>query len=147
MNWIEVKTKDDIKNLLDVFDFFHDGCLREIHLWNSYYIGSDLSMAAGEGTLNAKVIFQRQSKNPSAIEVCFSEVQRMNIVATNPNYWYMILGASLFYKGGLYYWADEEQWNISEPSNSEIMWISAKGIKWRDKSEWMKDTLRYGSRE
>ena len=146
MHWIEVNTEKDMKKLLEVFGGFHDGCLREMHLWNSYFIDEDLCMGSGEGNLNAKVIFQRQLESPSAIEVYFTQVQRMNIVSTPSNYWYSIFEATLSYKDGLYYWSDEDNFNIDSPTN-EAMWISSKGIKWRNRSEWMGEELRYGCRE
>ncbi|WP_315671528.1 hypothetical protein [Clostridium sp. 19966] len=57
MNWIDVKNENDIKKLLNAFGWFHDGCLREIHLWNSYSINNDLGMGCGDCTLNAKILF------------------------------------------------------------------------------------------
>jgi len=58
-----------------------------------------------------------------------------------------IKGVTLEYKDGIYCWADEEGWNIDNPNNDNTMWISAKGIKWRDRSEFMGEKLRYGQRE
>lgn len=147
MDWIEIKTEDDIKNLLNTFGWFHDGCLREIHLWNSYHVSEDLGMCCGDYSINAKVLFQRQFENPSAIEIYFREIQRMNVISTSSDYWYSILGVTLEYKDGIYYWADEEDWNIDNPNNDNTMWISAKGIKWRDRSEFIGEKLRYGQRE
>lgn len=49
----------------------YDGVLREMHLWNDYYVGDDLSMDSGDGMLNAKVLFQRQWEKPSTIEMLF----------------------------------------------------------------------------
>lgn len=147
MDWIEIKNENDIKTLLKTFGWFHDGCLREIHLWNSYYVSEKLAMSSGDCTLNAKILFQRQFKNPSAIEIYFSEIQRMNIVSTSSDFWHSILGVTLEYKNGIYYWADEEGWNINNPNNDNVMWISSKGIKWRDRSEFMEEKLRYGKSE
>jgi hypothetical protein len=144
MDWIEIKSGEEIKDLLNTFGWFHDGCLREIHLWNSYYVDDDLGMGCGDYTLNAKVLFQRQFENPSAIEVYFSDIQRMNIVSTPQDYWYSILGVTLEHIDGIFYWADEEDWNISDSNNDNVMWISSKGIKWRDRSEYMGNKLRYG---
>jgi len=147
MDWIEIKTEDDIKNLLDTFGWFHDGCLREMHLWNSYYVSDNLSMGPGDGVLNAKIIFQRQFVNPSAIEVYFTEVHRINIVSTPPENWYSIFESTFFYKDGLFFWADNGNWTCEEQNNNQTMWISSKGVKWRDKSEWMGNQLRYSSKE
>ena len=70
MNWIELKEESDINDLLERFGYFHDGCLRERHMWTGTYVDEDLSMAVpfGELDTNVKMLFQRQYSNPSAIE-------------------------------------------------------------------------------
>jgi hypothetical protein len=104
-------------------------------------------MGCGDCTLNAKVLFQRQFRNPSAIEIFFSDIQRMNIVSTPPGYFYMIFETTFQYKNGIYYWADQEDWDMDNSNDNDTMWITAKGIKWRDRSEYMGDKLRYGQED
>jgi hypothetical protein len=145
MDWIQVITQDDIENLLEAFGNFHDGVLREIHLWNSYSIDKELNMVSGDCSLNAHVLFQRQAASPSAIEIHFSEIQRMNITATQAGYWYTIYDASIFCQDNIFYWADEPEWNIDDPARDEAMWVSAKGIRWREQNDWIGNTMRYGS--
>ena len=60
-----------------------------------------LRMDSGDGMLNAKVLFQRQGKEPSTIEILFLGVNKINIISTPPNHWYMIFDATLVYKDGL----------------------------------------------
>lgn len=142
MEWKEVKTKEDIRKLYETFGGFHDGVLREIHLWNDYYVDKDLSMNSGNGMLSAKILFQRQSDKTSVIEMLFSGIDKMNIVSTQPDHWYMIFEVTLTFKDELYYWAEVDNWAIGDNS---VTWISAKGIKWRDVSGWLGNKLRYGS--
>lgn len=103
----------------------YDGVLREMHLWNDYYVGDDLSMDSGDGMLNAKVLFQRQWEKPSTIEMLFWGVNNINIVSTPSDYWYMIFDATLIYKDGLYYWAEAGDWEIEDNS---VTWLSSKNI-------------------
>ena len=101
MDWKKINSENDINDLLKTFGGFHDGVLREMHLWNDYYVDEDLSMDSGDGMLNAKVLFQRQGKEPSTIEMLFWGVNKINIISTPPNHWYMIFDATLVYKDGL----------------------------------------------
>lgn len=147
MEWKALKTEEDIADLLKTFMGFHDGVLKEIHLWNGYFVSEELRMGSGNGVLNATVLFQREWKNPSAIEIQFDDVQRMNIVGIQPNEWYMIFDSTLFCRDGLFYWADIDGWKASNPDSERTTWIAAKGIKWRDRSEWMGEDLRYGAKD
>ena len=113
MDWKEINSENDINDLLKTFGGFHDGVLREMHLWNDYYVGEDLSMNSGDGMLNAKVLFQRQWEKPSTIEMLFLGVNNINIISTPLNYWYMIFDTTLVYKDGLYYWAEVGDWERS----------------------------------
>ncbi|MBU5676941.1 hypothetical protein KQI88_10985 [Alkaliphilus sp. MSJ-5] len=47
MEWQEIRTEKDIIELLNTFGGFHDDVLREMHLWNDYYVDNDLNMCAG----------------------------------------------------------------------------------------------------
>lgn len=143
MDWKEINSENDIDDLFTTFGGFHDGVLREMHLWNDYYVDEDLSMNSGDGMLNAKVLFQRQWEKPSAIEMLFLGIYKINIISTPPNYWYMIFDATLIYKDGLYYWAEVGDWDIGDNS---VTWISSKNIRWRSVDGWLGSKLRYGTR-
>ena len=87
LNWIELKEESDIKDLLEIFGYFHDACLKELYMWTGTYVNEDLSMAVpGELDTNVKILFQRQYSNPSAIELFFECVTVIHIVPTPENY-------------------------------------------------------------
>lgn len=46
----------------------------------------------------------------------FLGVDKINIVSTPPNYWYMIFDSTLIYTDGLYYWAEAGDWEIGDNS-------------------------------
>jgi hypothetical protein len=52
-----------------------------MHLWTGYSVGQHLSMdVPHEYDLTARVLIQRQYESPSAIEMLFEQVVRINIV-------------------------------------------------------------------
>jgi hypothetical protein len=51
--WQSVETEGDAERLRTVFGDFHDGCLREAHVWTETYVSEDLSMALGGFSLVA----------------------------------------------------------------------------------------------
>ena len=43
-----------------------------------------------------------------------------------------------------FYWSDYEEHDPNDFKSSNITWISAKEAKWRNASEWIGPTNRYG---
>jgi hypothetical protein len=148
MTWIEVTSQADLDRLMDTFGDFHDGCLKEMRLWTETFVQPNLSMTIGMGwDYHAHFLFQRQWNNPSAIEIGFDEIRSINIVPSPPNYDSSIFGATLILKDDIFYWAETGNWRPDDPVCNEITWIAANKLKWRDASEWMGETMRYGPQE
>lgn len=144
--WNEIKDIKDINDFMERFGWFSDSCLKELHLWTEHFVEKDLSMAISPNLdCKIKVLFQRQDTNPSAIEMLFEQVTRVNIIPSPENYDSIIFSATLISIDGTFYWADDEAWKPDDPSKYAVSWISSKKIKWRDVSEWMGAELRYGS--
>ncbi|MDF2557849.1 MAG: hypothetical protein K0R71_1677 [Bacillales bacterium] len=143
MEWNEVKTNDDIENLLNLFGGFHDSCLKELYLWTGSYVNEKLSMGMTLGT-NVRILFQRQFINPSAIELLFEDVSQVHMTPPPENYDSIIYGASLLIEDELFYWADVYDWMPNDNIENEVSWISSKRLKWRDVSSWMGKKMRYG---
>ena len=82
MEWIEVNDSEDIENLLEKFGGFHDSCLKELFMWTDSYVDENLSMGvSAELDTNVRILFQRQFRDPSAIELLFEGVTQFHIVS------------------------------------------------------------------
>ena len=137
MSWKQVKTASDVEDVLTRFGGFHDSCLREIHLWTEHYVADNLSMSCpGHLDTHARLLFQRQFRNPSAIELVFHQVVGLCVVPSPENYDSIIFDASLTLKDGVFRWTDGED---------QGTWIAARELWWREASEWMGSELRYGA--
>ncbi len=145
--WQIVETEGDAEHLLTVFGDFHDGCLREAHVWTETYVSEDFSMSLGYpchlGT-HVRLLFQRQWRNPSAIELLFDQVIGFHVVPPPENYGADIYSATLFVRDGVIYWSDDPQWRPDSSDRDENTWIGGLRLRWRDASAWMGDELRYG---
>src|SRR5436190_16294367 len=110
--WNAVASEADIERLLDVFGGFHDGCLREAHIWTETYIMGDLRMhCPGDLDTRVRILFQRQFHGPSAIEVLFEQVVAFHLQPSPENYDSIIYDAAMLLVNGLYYWADSNDWS------------------------------------
>jgi len=147
MKWNQIETQTDADVLMDLFGGFHDGCVREAHLWTDHWVASDLSMSC-PGHLDNRIRFliQRQFHNPSAIELLFDEVTRFNLVPTPDNYDSIIYDATLVVRDGIIYWSPEDDWSPDSPIRDNDTWISAKKLSWRI-VDWLGEKLHYGPNE
>ncbi len=145
MEWIEVKDSKDIEKILDKFGWFHDSCLKELYMWTESYVDEDLSMAVPSGLdTNVRILFQRQFSHPSAIELLFEGVTQFHILPSPENYDSIIYNATLIFHNGLFYWANQNDWQPENNTTDTSSWISAKSLRWRDASSWMGKQNRYG---
>ncbi|MDN4492989.1 hypothetical protein [Ureibacillus aquaedulcis] len=143
MGLFEVKDNKDIENLLNTFGGFHDSCLKELYMWTESFVNDNLSMSPVPDT-NVRILFQRQYRNPSAIELLFRGVAQFHIVPSPENYDSIIHDAKLILHKGLLYWADDNSWDPGNSILTETSWLSAKRLYWRDVSSWMGKENRYG---
>ena len=147
MNWIELKEELKIKELLKDFGYFHDSCLKEMHMWTETYVEENLNMnAPGELDTNVKLLFQHQFKNPSVIELWFEGVTGIHILPTPENFASILFEAVIVKKKDIYYWSDDIDF---DPNQIEYntSWISAKTLRWRERNDWIGKQNRYGAIE
>ncbi len=140
-NWVEIANEADIERLLSAFGGFHDSCIREIYYWTAQFVDAELSMHCQPDT-HVRVLIQRQWKDPTAVELTFGEVTGFGISPPRRGY-------SLDIEG-MWITKSEEGflWSESPPEETPSgTWIAARTLWWRDASDWMGDTIRYGSLE
>jgi hypothetical protein len=145
MSWKEIKTQADADDLMARFGGFHDGCIREAHIWTDSWVSPDLSMSVGIN-LDTRVRFhiQRQWKDPMAIELLFEEVIRFNLAPSPENCDSTIIYATLIVRDGSILWAPTGNWDHDHPDCNFYTWISARKLKWREVDSWIGEKLRYG---
>ena len=136
--WTEIKNELDIKNLMEDYDYFHDTCIRDIYITTEDFVDNDRYMCF-KNTFTISMLFQRQAKNNSVLELKFESVKDMNI---NHLPHFSTLNddeATLIVNNDLFYWANRKNWNIGK---NNAMWISAEKIYWRFRPELIGDIRR-----
>jgi hypothetical protein len=116
-----------------------------VHIWTEHYVSEDLSMACqGQLDTHARMLFQRQYKPLSALELVFHQVLGFRLSPSPENYDSIIFDATLTLQDGVFCWADD--FGLTE-GDEDTTWVTAKELWWRDASEWMGAELRYGPAE
>lgn len=144
--WNILRDQDDLSSLLYIFGWFHDSCIREMHMWTDHYVNSDLSMSLSpELDHNVRLLIQRQANNPLAIELLFNQVTQIYIKPSPEDYDSLINEGTLLYRDGIFYWATDSNWDPDSNSLfTSVNWISSKQLSWREVNEWTGNDLRYG---
>jgi hypothetical protein len=144
--WHVLSSRSDVDDLLTQFDYFHDACVRELHLWTETFVDTELRMSCpGHLDTHIRILFQKQSVAPSAIEMQFDEVVQFNFQPSLENYDSIIFSAGIFIEDGIYYWVEGGGKDLKTALAGKITWIAGKKLKWRDSSSLMGDKLRYCS--
>jgi hypothetical protein len=131
--WQELKDQTDVEELMRVFGSFHDSCLKEIAVRNREYVASGLAMGFDNPTA-VRFLFQRQFRNPVAIELQFEDVEDFNWVHFNTQHdtgFSVIYQAVFFWQDSLLYWAEDIDWHLTADDRNDFRWISAKRARWR----------------
>lgn len=129
--WTEIKDEKDIQSLMTSFGGFHDSCLRDVYISTGDYVDENLAMNLENKTI-ASLLFQRQFKPDTVLELKFYEVQQFNYKVVTSNYNAVIYDVTLKIENGLIYWADDEEWEIND---HDCVWISGKKMFWRTRPE------------
>ena len=141
-NWIEISNNRDAEVLLEMYGYFHDSCLREIHIVTRESVGKDLAMSF-DGIIAATLLFQRQYENPSVIELMFQGLRQFNFNPDDPKRYDSIIYDAYFKKvDSLFYWADHENWEIGE---NDAVWISGEKAFWRERPDLIGRVNRFSN--
>ncbi|MGE7925445.1 hypothetical protein ACQKND_19985 [Viridibacillus arvi] len=146
MDWQTLSTDADIRTYMNKLGYFHDSCLKEAHVITKSFVGEDYGMAI-DPTTSAHLFFQRQAGPISAIEIIFEEVVHFCISPLPADYTAEILDSTFIKKNGIFYWANCEGFNPNNIILKEgLTWISARSVKWRDRSNMMGGQLVFGEK-
>ncbi|WP_339792026.1 hypothetical protein [uncultured Imperialibacter sp.] len=127
--WDEIKDEVDIENFLHLYGHFHDSCLRDAYIQTRESVAADLTMTF-DGNWTAVLLFQRQYRNPTVIEMKFDNLSQFNFKAADPDYNSLIFDVTFNKTEGIFYWASEGGWTLGDNS---ITWISSSRVFWRER--------------
>ena len=99
--WKEIKTQQDIDELLDVYGDFHDGCLVKAAFQSGAGVDDKLSMGFGvDGDYTLLATFERQWR-PKTLEMKFIGLRRCHLVGYEENYLPLLFEAYLSFSENL----------------------------------------------
>lgn len=133
--WIEIENQKDIEMFMSLFGEFHDSCIKEFRYLSGAFINEDLSMYPINNKRILKVIFQRQDRNPSVIEMEFIGLLRLSIYPEDENYTCEIVDATMIIVDNHIYWYDCGELNDLDNYKGAI--ICSSRVRWRVVDEYI----------
>ena len=128
--WTEIKDQIEIENLMEKFGDFHDSCIRDIYISTEEFVDKEHSMCF-ENVLTVSLLFQRQSRENSVLELKFEAVKGMDYGQWFKDGSTMTYEATLEMENDLFYWVND--FNLE---------ISAKRVFWRFRPELVGNVRR-----
>lgn len=129
--WQPVTSSADAENLMRVFGRFHDSCIRELHVWGKYFVAPDLTMACPDTPdFSCRLFIQRQAANPAAVELLFTGVSHLSVVAS-PGYDRIIMEATLLVEDGKLTWSPDNDFDSAKYDFGMSSAIVATKLWWR----------------
>lgn len=128
--WNEIRNDNDIKQLFDCFEYFHDSCIVSMNFETGLDIDNQLYMNYGSNRLN--IVFKRQSTENNSIEIEFSDVMEY-ICPKKLDDINEILDVLMFFDKDIIYWADSNCFDIKLREYYDGFYISSKKVRWRIK--------------
>ncbi|MPN63988.1 hypothetical protein SDC9_211757 [bioreactor metagenome] len=116
---------------------FHDSCIKEIKYISGAYVNVDLSMRPVNEQRILRIIFQRQFKNPSALEIEFIGLKHFRMSPSDENYTCEILDAAMIFKDNYIYWCDSGYVSESDLDTYAGTLICASRVRWRSVDEYI----------
>lgn len=102
VEWITLKTEADISRLMNDIAGFHDGCLRESHIWTETYANEHYLHVETSPDTHLRLFFHVSSIAMSSLELEFDEVLEFRYAAPPDNCDSIISGASFSLKDGVF---------------------------------------------
>lgn len=131
--WNEIITQEDVKIFNEIFGNFHDSCLKEMCFSSGGSVDVDLRMSTLSNPV-ARFLFQRQEKDPAAIEVEFSNVIQINIKPVSSSEGVDLIETHLYLEDGKFFWS-EKDYQFFEENKNKCTWIASKAVKWRKRDD------------
>jgi hypothetical protein len=139
MKWNKIKKESDIEKLLESYGGFHDSCLKDLYISTGDFVDNKMAMNFS-GELTASLIFQRQYKTNTVIELKFEGVKQFNFKPEGS----VIYDATLIMAEGYFYWADFKDWEIGD---NDAIWINGKNLSWRIRPDLIGNINRINDRQ
>lgn len=135
MKWHRVKTQEDIDELMEQFNQFHDSVITEMNYTSGAFIHPALLMYPVNAKRRLRVVFQHQDKDMPSIELVFDEIKRLNLAPAGTNMFAQITDVFFQKINGKMYWAQTADFNVDkiekDLSYNDFTWISSKRVQWR----------------
>jgi hypothetical protein len=158
--WHQLESEGDVASLVHAFGAFHDGCLKEAYVSAEGYVATNLAMSCPEHLhTSAHVLFQRQFKPMSVIELLFEQVTHFSLSPSPEGCDSIIHSAGITLEDGVFLLTGAfAAGPLRVPPGSSVgVWqrqpgtgefrVAGRRLSWREAPDWLGPKARYGALE
>ncbi len=141
MEWKCIKTQAEVDELNELFGNFHDACLKELCFSTGGFVSENYAMHVISNPV-ARLLFQRQKRDPAVIELEFDGILQINIKPVGEDQGVDIISTHLYLEEGIFFW-NEKDYEYHEKGKNECTWIAARAVRWRAKDSALGSKMVY----
>ncbi|MBO6140863.1 MAG: hypothetical protein J6O40_03625 [Ruminococcus sp.] len=132
--WNNIKTNEDIRELMECFGEFKKSCICELKYRSGAYVGS-VSEHFLNDDMSISVIFQRRSLGfVQTFELLFRDIKTLRLEPLEKGMECYLTAASIKCKNGLVTFSSWEDFDRIN-ADAGVLLISSAALMWRDISE------------
>ncbi|MDI9520440.1 MAG: hypothetical protein QM308_04700 [Bacillota bacterium] len=136
--WHIIRNQSDIDFLFRTF-FFRDSCIKEMRYDSGTFINRNYGGENSNKKRELRMILQSSKSAPWAIEMVFGDLDQMYLNPVPPDYSATLRSALMTFESDQIVWFDRHAYleNYQEMYvRSNISWIRAGSVKWREREEY-----------
>ena len=107
MEWKCIKTQAEVDELNELFGNFHDACLKELCFSTGGFVSENYAMHVISNPV-ARLLFQRQKRDPAVIELEFDGILQINIKPVGEDHGVDIISTHLYLEEGIFFWNEKD---------------------------------------
>lgn len=135
--WNEITNEVELNDFIALFGGFHDSCIKEMKYISGAFVNKNLAMHPINSERKVNVIFQRQFRNPSVVEVEFIGVSQLKLSPVEEAYTCELGEATMGINNHHIFWCDCGGISQDELDRYEGTFICSRRVRWRIADEYI----------
>ena len=130
--WKQIENESELKEFMEIIDFFHDSCIKESKYVSGAFVSDDLFMHPLNDCRRLSLLFQRQSSIYSTIELEFSGLEYIFLSPIKEIHSCEIQEATMYFEKNYIVWCDTFVEGKIDLNCFNGTILCAKAVRWRE---------------
>lgn len=128
--WNNIKTETDAVDFMNIIDYFHDTCIKEMKYKSGAYVDENFAMYPINDCRTLSIVLQCQKRNMGMVELEFLGLKWLKLSPEEMGTC-EILDATLIIKDNCIYWCDCGGLKLEDLMKHDRTAVCASNLRWR----------------